>query len=347
MEPIPIAIVGLNFGRHIAHEIAHGEAGRHMKLAAVCDIDEDKARQHADEYQVPFYTDLDQLLANDDIPAIGLFTGPGGRAELLDRIVDAGKDVMTTKPFELDCDAGLAVLRKAKGLGRVIHLNSPSPVETPDFKLIRQWQKTHRLGKPVGCSTSVWVRYREVPDGRWYDDPGKCPVAPVFRIGIYLINDLVRVFGEAERVSVFSSRMFSQRPTADNAQLSILFKSGALASVFASFCVEDGDHHRLRMVLNFERGTVYRNADPARNSRPGADLALVMGSRDVERALVESEQVDRMSGDYQWDNFAAAVRGESIDETTTPESIVSGLRIIEAMGEAEKGQGVAEVRRAV
>ena len=51
MEPIPIAIVGLNFGRHVAREIAHGEAGRHMKLAAVCDIDEDKARQSADEFQ--------------------------------------------------------------------------------------------------------------------------------------------------------------------------------------------------------------------------------------------------------------------------------------------------------
>ena len=347
MKTVPIAIVGLNFGRHIAHEIANGEAGKYMRLAAVCDIDASKARQHADEYQVPFYTDLGQLLANNDISTIGLFTGPGGRAELLNRIVDAGKDVMTTKPFELDCEAGLAVLRKAKKLGRVIHLNSPAPVEPPEFKLISQWEKVYGLGKPIACNMSVWVRYHEMRDGSWYDDPEKCPVAPVFRIGIYLINDLVRIFGEAQRVSVFSSRVFTQRPTADNAQLSILFKCGALANVFASFCVEDGDHHRLRMVLNFEKGTVYRNADPARNSRPGADLALVMGSSNVERDMVESEQVDHMSGNYQWEYFAAAVRGECIDETTTPESIVSGLRIIEAMGEAEKGDGFAEVKSAV
>jgi len=31
---------------------------------------------------------------------------------------------------------------------------------------------------------------------------------------------------------------------------------GCLASVYASFCVEDGDHYTNGLVLNYERGTV-------------------------------------------------------------------------------------------
>jgi hypothetical protein len=50
------------------------------------------------------------LIADPNIPVIGLYTGPVGRAALIHRIIEAGKDVMTTKPFELDSEAALAVM---------------------------------------------------------------------------------------------------------------------------------------------------------------------------------------------------------------------------------------------
>ncbi|MHC4884431.1 MAG: Gfo/Idh/MocA family protein [Planctomycetota bacterium] len=344
--PIPIAIVGLNFGRHIVESIVNGPAGEHVSLAAVCDMDEEKARAFGDDHGVPHYTDLDELLANDEIPAIGLFTGPVGRAGLLTRVIEAGKDVMTTKPFELDCEAGLAVLRRARELGRVLHLNSPAPTWSPDLDLVKQWREKHDLGRPVGCQLSVWVRYNEEADGRWLDDPEKCPVAPIFRLGIYLINDLVQLFGEAERVSVFSSRLNTGRPTPDNAQLSILFGNGALATIYASFCVEDGDFYRNGMTLNFERGTVYRGVGPVRTTGQGGpqtQMSLVMGSGETPRAVVEDEVAPSTSGNYQWDAFAAAVRGEGADEVTTSETVIAGLRIIEAMARAEREGGIALV----
>jgi predicted dehydrogenase len=347
MEKLPIAIVGLNFGRQIIKSIAEGEAGKFVRLAAVCDLDEAKTRQIADTYGAACYTDLDTLLQNEAIPAIGLYTGPNGRAVLLDKVISAGKHVMTTKPFELDCAEGLAVLRKAKALGRVIHLNSPAPCWSPDLALVNDWQQQHDLGRPVGCNMSVWTSKREKFDGSWYDDPAKCPVAPIFRLGIYLINDLVRIFGEAETVSVLSSRLFTERPTADNSLLSIRFKTGALASIYASFCVEDGDHYRNSMALNFERGTVYRNMGPARATTAGdprAEMSLVMGSGQTARAVVEDELGSSTSGGYQWDAFTAAVRGESIGETTSPETIVAGLRIVEAMARADQTGGIAAVR---
>ena len=50
----------------------------------------------AERLGVKAYTDLDELVADPDIPAIGLFTGPVGRADLVRRIIRAGKDVMMT-----------------------------------------------------------------------------------------------------------------------------------------------------------------------------------------------------------------------------------------------------------
>jgi len=349
MKKVGIAIVGLNFGRHIINQIVDGEASEYIELKAVCDIDEEKAKEFSAKYSVPYYTDIDELLKEESILAIGLYTGPSGRASLLEKIIDAGKDVMTTKPFELDCDAALAVLRKADKLGRVIHLNSPGPCLADDLSLVFSWAEKHDLGQAVACQMNVWVRYNEKPDGSWLDDPKRCPVAPVFRLGIYLINDLVSMFGEAEKVTVVSSRLFTGRPTPDQGQLTILFKSGLIATIFASFCIEDGDHYQNGMTLNYERGTIYRNVGPQRLKKAGdskAELYLVMGNphEPERRKIVETTIVTGVSGQYQWKNFVRAVNGERDGEVTTPEKVVAGLRIIEAMAEASENDGVAVVK---
>ena len=119
------------------------------------------------------YTDLDKLLQNEEIPTIGLFTGPVGRAGLLDRIIEAGKDVITTKPFENDPAAATDVLEEAKRLGRVIHLNSPNPGLSPDLAAIQRWRNELDMGAPVAARADVWAHYREEADGSWYDDPAK------------------------------------------------------------------------------------------------------------------------------------------------------------------------------
>jgi len=339
MNRIRIGIVGLRFGSHIAEEISASPGREWLELAGVCDFDAAKAQEIADRHGISRFTDLDALLADPSIPAIGLFTGPVGRAALIRKIIRAGKDVITTKPFERDPDAALEVLREAKQLGRVVHLNSPGPVPPMDIKTIRQWQEIHQLGRPIAARFDTWANYREQADGGWYDDSQLCPVPPIFRLGIYCINDLVALLGEAERVAVLESRLFTGRPTADNGQLGILFKNGALANVFASFCVEDGDYYRDSLILNFERGTIYRNVGA---NRPASrcELSLI---KLVEGKPQRVEQVELLqrSGDYQWENFCRAVAGEKLEEEVMPEQIVAALRVITAMTAAANGSGTA------
>lgn len=341
-QPLPdkrirIGIVGVNFGRHIINtQLRTGAGAGLFELAGVCDLDHQRANQLAASLGVTAYRTLDDLLADPTIPAVGLYIAPDGRAEVLRRIIHAGKDVMTTKPLEVDPEAAAAVLREAQALGRTIHLNSPAPVLPPDLAQIARWRQQYDLGQPVACRADTWARYHEQADGSWYDDPRRCPVPPILRLGIYLINDLVTVFGDAECVQVLSSRLFTGRPTDDNAQLGLRFKSGALANVFASFCVGDGDQYCNSLVLNFENGTIYRNSGPVRNDAPDelSDLSLVV-RRDGRRQLSE-QTVVAASGEYRWDVFYQAVRGESIADLLPIDRSVEGLRIVRAMTEAEQ-----------
>jgi predicted dehydrogenase len=337
LPKIPIVVVGLNFGHYILDkQLLNGPGSPYFKVAGICDLDHERTREIAAQSGVKAYGSLDEVLEDPSVPAVGLYTSPACRAHLLSKIIRAGKDVMTTKPFELDPKAALAVLQEARDLGRVIHLNSPSPVEPMDLSQISEWRNRYDLGLPVAARADVWASYAEKADGSWMDDPERCPVAPVFRLGIYLINDLISIFGRPEEVQVFSSRLVTGRPTPDNAQLGIRFASGALANIFASFCVRDGDHYRNSMVLNFQNGTVYRNMGPFRS--PDADNAVSEMSLVIEKdgnRVLTAQAKAHASGHYRWDLFYRAIKGEEIQGEVNAAHIVDGLKVIIAMAKAQ------------
>lgn len=342
MKRINVAVVGLNFGRHIVRELGAEPASQHFQVTTVCDTDRGKADAIAAQTGTKAAYSLDAVLSDPDIGAVALFTGPDGRAGLLRRIIDAGKDCVTTKPFENDAAEAMRVLCEARRKGRVIHLNSPAPLPPPDLACIAEWRERYALGRPVAAHAETWTSYREKADGSWYDDPQRCPAAPLTRIGIYLVNDLVMILGEPARVQVQTSRIFTGRPTADNAQIAIGFRDGALATVLASFCVRDGDVERNALSLHFEKGSIYRNAG-AERSDAASDLSLVM-SLENKRQCVERRSVATRSGHYQWEAFYRAVAGEKLEAETTPEQIVAGVQVLEAMARAERNGGEAEIR---
>ncbi len=338
MERLKIGIVGLNFGRHIVEQVSRGDGAAWFELAALCDLDGEKARAQAQPLGVDAYDSLRDLLARDDIPVIGLFTGPNGRARLIREIMAAGKDIITTKPFEANADEALAVLQEARQQGRVVHLNSPAPMPSGDLKQINAWREQYNLGRPVGCRLDVWGDYHEKANGSWYDDPELCPVAPIYRLGIYMINDLIRLLGVPETVQVLHSRIRTGRPTPDNAQLGIAFANGCLANIFASFCVDDGQYYANTMILNFERGTIYRNIGPLEYGLAcdqGATMSLVTVTGERHSTILR-QNVGSGSGHYQWENFHRAVKGELLEGAITPEEVALGVRVIEAMKLAER-----------
>ena len=337
--PIPIAIVGLGFGRWIVRGLQDEKLKKLFRIVAVCDIDTAKADEIAAEIGVKTAT-LDELLADPEIPVIGLYTGPAGRADFLRKIIRAGKHVMTTKPFERNPQLVRPLFEEAAKLGKVIHLNSPSPVLADDLACIRGWHEQYKLGRPVSAQIAIWVRYNEEPTGNWLDDPALCPVAPIFRLGIYLINDAIELFGEADEVQVMSSRIFTKRPTPDHAQLSIRFKNGGLASILASFCVNDADCYRNALTMNYENGTVYRNAGPEGKAGVAGNLSLVV-ARDDKPVRVENAKFDAISGGYDWVAFHDAIRAGKPASMDYADKIAAGLRVIEAMAESERlGQPV-------
>lgn len=332
IKPLPVAIVGLSFGRHIIDLLQEPEVSKFFKLVAVCDLKKKVVDEVASFCGVKAYYSVDDLLEDDSVAAVGLYTQPSGRAKLIREILHAGKDVMTTKPFELDDVEAEEVLREAQSLGRVIHLNSPSPEPTLDMAEIQAWVKKYNLGRLISARGEVWASYFEKTDGTWMDDAMLCPGGVMMRLGIYLINDIVRLGGVIDQVNLLDTRVRTGRPTPDNALLTMSFRSGCLASVFASFCVDDGDRYSNGLVLNYERGTIYRNigATSLVPKQGHANLSLVIHDGESRRVVAE-KSLPEVSGLYQWDAFYSAIINRQSISDDYIQKIVEGVRILQSM----------------
>jgi predicted dehydrogenase len=327
-EAVQLVIVGLNFGKGMANLIQRDVPS--LRVAGLCDQDTAKAMELGTKLGATVYDSLDAALEDPAVEAIGLFTGPHGRAALISKILRAGKHIITTKPFELDLDAAARVLDEARERKLAIHLNSPAPHPSEDLQVIAGWVKEHQLGLPLSLHAQTWAHYREQANGTWYDDPRLCPAAPILRLGIYFLNDFVPLLGPARRVFASQSRIFTKRPTADHAQVALEFKGGGVGTVFASFCTNDGQPYRDQVLLHYENGTIRRWMERVKGPDMGRDYAvleLTTGGKQYEARTTPGAY----AGWYQWDAFARAVRSNEPTSLEHKERILTGLRLMDSV----------------
>lgn len=334
MERIKVAVVGINFGEWvIENELLGGTGKDYFEMIAVCDLNREKVDDFSKRYGVLGYYDLDELLKNQEVEAIVLITGPNKRAKLIHKILESGKPVMTTKPFDTSSTETLEVLKRAEELKIPVFMNSPTPIAGDELEQIEKWIKKYNLGKMIGYRATTYCSYREVKDGSWYDDPSLCPAAPITRLGIYLLNDLCRFFSPVKDINVLQSRIFTNRPTADNAQLSILHEGGCIGSIYASFCIDDLQYYRCSFEINFEKGTIYKNIGPMKTE----DILLEISANENGELKQEKCSVKKEGAGYQWDNFYKAIKGIDIGPTIAKEKVATAIRILELMKEKSLG----------
>jgi predicted dehydrogenase len=334
---VRLGMVGLRWGGYIAERI--NADNPFIEVVKVCDSNAQKGAEVSQRLGVPL-SDWDSLLADPEIDAIGLFMGPAHRAKLIREVIRAGKDVLTTKPFENDVDAAHDVLQEAARLGRVVQLNSPTPTPMPDIRQIVAWQEEFSLGRPLAMRAETWAHYRETADGSWYDNPSACQAAPLIRLGIYFFNEFAALLGQPESVHVMHSRLFTGRPTADHAQVGIRYRNGALGHIFASFCVNDGQSYRDQVTLNYENATIRRWVERT----PGTSGETHSAALELQTPSLRREvrtQPGQWCGWYQWETFHRAMRNKAGTSESEIESILFGLRLLSASNRsAQTGEPV-------
>jgi len=254
------AIVGTGAIAH-AHARAIAALAPRIELAAVVDLDADRAAAFAEQYAeaasggatAPVYSDLATLLASERLDLMHICTPPGTHVPLATQALRAGVAALIEKPTALslaEMDELVAVSAETgiPALTVFQHRYGSAAVR------LRRLVAEGALGRPlVATCETLWHRTPEYFDlpwrGRWEVEGG----GPTMGHGIHQFDLLLSMLGPWSRLTAFAARQALPTDTEDVSMALVEFDSGALATVVNSI-VSPRESSRLR--FDFEYATV-------------------------------------------------------------------------------------------
>jgi predicted dehydrogenase len=251
MNQVRLGIIGAGSIVATKHLLALAEV-REIAVVGVCRRDAGALRALADRFRIPRrYTDCDDLLADGDIDAVLVATGPVAQPSIVLRAIAAGKHVFAEKPMA-------ATAAHARAMADALR---PSAVHFQlgfnkrfyyGYRSARRLIRAGELGTPTALQ------------GRFWFQPGRAD--PLLHNGIHFL-DLARFFmGPVEEV--FARRAKPETVAGSDADawaVSLRFTSGAVGNLLISSLASwdyGSEHMDLvgsnHTVVSVENGRVIR-----------------------------------------------------------------------------------------
>ena len=143
-EKLRIAVVGAGYwGPNLARNFS---ASPDWELAAICDLDGERAQRVADQVgRVPVVTSLSELLASDELDAIAIATPAKTHFPIAMQALAAGKHVVVEKPLADSGGNGQAMVLEAAARGLILMVDH-TYCYTPAVLKIRELIADGQLG---------------------------------------------------------------------------------------------------------------------------------------------------------------------------------------------------------
>lgn len=220
-----------------------------LDLVACADIDADRARALAAEFEVPLVLTPDALSAHPEVDVVLNLTVPLAHAEVSGAALEAGRHVYSEKPLALDVAAGAALVELARA--RDLRLGcAPDTFLGAGLQTCRALLDAGAIGVPLAANAFF---HGSGPES-WHPDPRafyQRGAGPLFDVGVYYVTALVALLGPVERVTggarvSRARRMITSQPRAGtwmevevptHVAGVLEHASGPLATLVASFDV--------------------------------------------------------------------------------------------------------------
>ncbi|MDB2384194.1 Gfo/Idh/MocA family oxidoreductase [bacterium] len=227
-----IGVIGCGFfaQNHLNAWKSLGPAG--VELAAVCDIDPDKAKSAASQFDVPaWFANADEMLTSADIDMVDIVTQVRSHKVLAEKAINAGIATIVQKPFAFDQNecSELVELAEAKNVFLAVHENFR--FQKPNI-IVHDLIKSGAIGNPNWARISFRTGYDIYAGQPYLLDAERFIITDV---GAHVL-DLARVFlGEVKHLS---AELQSRNPNAkgeDTATMVLRHTSGAVSVVECTY----------------------------------------------------------------------------------------------------------------
>jgi UDP-N-acetyl-2-amino-2-deoxyglucuronate dehydrogenase len=233
--PIRIALVGC--GAISTQHLEAIDALEGVSLAAVASASQDRARSVGERWGVPWYTDLDELLARDDVDAVTLSSPSGLHPGQALAALRTGRHVVIEKPIALRVADAEEVVAEGRERGLVVATISQRRFE-PAVQGLRAAVASGALGRiALIIAEGLYHRPQSYYDSAAWRGTRDLDGGVLMNQAIHMI-DLVRwIGGPVASVTGHLGTLGHEMEAEDTASVSLRFVSGSMGAVVATTCV--------------------------------------------------------------------------------------------------------------
>jgi UDP-N-acetyl-2-amino-2-deoxyglucuronate dehydrogenase len=224
-------------------------------LAAVCDLVEDKAQKIGEQFSVPFFTDMHEMMQKVNVDVVVVLTESGMHAEHVVALAPYGKHIVVEKPMALTLDDADDMIRACDQAGGKLFVVKQNRFNVPVVKA-RQALEAGRFGKlTLGTVRVRWCRPQSYYDqaswrGTWSMDGGV-----LANQASHHVDMLEWMMGDVASVFAMGTTALAKIEAEDTAVIILRFKNGALGAIEATTATRPKDLEGSLSILG-EGGTV-------------------------------------------------------------------------------------------
>ncbi|MCR2822473.1 Gfo/Idh/MocA family protein [Lederbergia panacisoli] len=301
MKSVKVGIIGC--GNISSIYCQAGEKFDVFDIIAVADLDFERAKARAKEYQVPNAYTVEEILADPEVEIIINLTIPKAHAEVCIAALEAGKHVYVEKPLAVTREDGKRILEIAKEKGLIVG-GAPDTFLGGGIQTCRKLIDDGEIGEVVGATGFMMSPGHESwhPDPEFYYQLGG---GPMFDMGPYYITAFINLLGPIRRVTgstriSFPERTITSQPkTGQKIQVEVPthitgildFENGAIATLITSFDVAGSKLPNIEVYGS--KGTILV---PDPNTFGGPVFLRKHGSREWEEIPLTHGYIDNSRG---------------------------------------------------
>ena len=224
-------------------------------LVAVCDIVEEKAKKIGEQFNIPYFTDMHEMIKQCNLDAITILTESGNHAKHVVDLAQYGKHLIVEKPMALTLDDADAMINACDQNGCKLFVIKQNRFNVPVVKL-RSALEEGRFGKLVLGTVRVrWARHQPYYDqaswrGTWAMDGGV-----LTNQASHHVDMLEWMMGDVESVFAKATTALADIEAEDTAVVTLKFKNGALGIIEATTAARPTNIEGSISILG-EKGTV-------------------------------------------------------------------------------------------
>ena len=235
MNFLNVGIIGCgNMGKRHAEILKNMEQ---VRIVAVCDLNEERAKFLSESLGVPYYLDYKTMLKEQNIDVVDILTPPGVHGEIAFHVIEGyNAHLIIEKPITLDLEEAKALVERARERGVYVITVYQNRCNLP-IRRVKDLINRRILGTPVLASVNLyWCRHQDYYDaypwrGKWHSEGGV-----LANQGAHFVDMLYWLMGDVESVFAECRRRLINMEAEDTAAVILNFANGALGVMEATVC---------------------------------------------------------------------------------------------------------------